>query len=239
MSDPPLSDIEFINKLTWVGTTYNFGRDFLINSKIFRIEYFFGPTKIGLTDLIRKLSDGNKSFRSMISYQFRIIIFYFSCLANIYIRTRRSKFCTRRKSARWNTFTQKIYTITGWSMSTKYRRKGDILRIGSKTVRKRIHQNQLSGWPKRVFSIIFESKKVTTNLKSTKYDRANAFDIPVIKRQSIYDAWKQRANPKFEFNDKFYKKYIYDVSIFEIFYRPSLIRVANPAKLLECFLVEN
>ena len=75
MSDPPLSDIEFINKLTWVGTTYNFGRDFLINSKIFRIEYFFGPTKIGLTDLIRKLSDGNKSFRSMISYQFRIIIF--------------------------------------------------------------------------------------------------------------------------------------------------------------------
>jgi len=51
---------------------------------------------------------------------------------------------------------------------------------------------------------------VTTNLKSTKYDRANAFDIPVIKRQSIYDAWEQRANPKFEFNDKFYKKYIYD-----------------------------
>ena len=55
MSDPPLSDIEFINKLTWVGTTYNFGRDFLINSKIFRIEYFFGPTKIGLTDLIRNM----------------------------------------------------------------------------------------------------------------------------------------------------------------------------------------
>ena len=52
---------------------------------------------------------------------------------------------------------------------------------------------------------------MTTNLKSTKYDRANAFDIPVIKRQSIYDAWEQRANPKFEFNDKFYKKYIYDV----------------------------
>ena len=49
-------------------------------------------------------------------------------------------------------------------------------------------------------------------MKSTKYDRANAFDIPVIKRQSIYDAWEQRANPKFEFNDKFYKKYIYDVS---------------------------
>ena len=76
---------------------------------------------------------------------------------------------------------------------------------------------------------------MTTNLKSTKYDRANAFDIPVIKRQSIYDAWKQRANPKFEFNDKFYKKYIYDVSIFEIFYRSSLIRVANPAKNLEWY----
>ena len=118
-------------------------------------------------------------------------------------------------------------------MSTKYRRKGDILRIGSK--RKRIHHVWLSGWPKRVFSINFEPKKVTTNLKSTKYDRANAFDIPVIKRQSIYDAWKQRANPKFEFNDKFYKKYIYDVSIFEIFYRPSLIRVANPAKNLEWY----
>ena len=217
MSDPPLSDIEFKNKMTWVGTILNFGRDFLINSKIFRIKYFFRP-KIGLTDLIRKLSDGNKSFRSMIFHRSISYHNFFSCLANIYIRTRRSKFCTRRKSARWNTFTQKIYTITGWSMSTKYRRKGDILRIGSK--RKRIHHVWLSGWPKRVFSINFEPKKVTTNLKSTKYDRANAFDIPVIKRQSIYDAWEQRANPKFEFNEKFYRKYIYDVStvnfIFEI-----------------------
>ena len=73
--------------------------------------------------------------------------------------------------------------------------------------------------PNESFQSFLNLKKVTTNLKSTKYDRANAFDIPVIKRQSIYDAWEQRANPKFEFNDKFYKKYIYDVSIFGISYQ--------------------
>ena len=110
-------------------------------------------------------------------------------------------------------------------MSTKYRRKGDILRIGSK--RKRIHH--VIGYPDESFQSILNLKKVTTNLKSTKYDRANAFDIPVIKRQSIYDAWEQRANPKFEFNDKFYRKYIYDVSTanfnFEIFFQPWLIRL--------------
>ena len=54
---------------------------------------------------------------------------------------------------------------------------------------------------------------VTTNLKSTKYNNATGvYDIPVLKRQSLIDAWERRNDPNFRFDSKqFYEQYIYKV----------------------------
>ena len=60
---------------------------------------------------------------------------------------------------------------------------------------------------------------VTTNLKSTKYINATGiYDIPVLKRQSLLDAWERRNDTNFRFDDKkFYQKYIYKVRLFKFF----------------------
>ena len=56
---------------------------------------------------------------------------------------------------------------------------------------------------------------VTTNLKSSKYISATGvYDIPVLKRQSLFDAWENRNDPNFRFDSKkFYEQYRYKVKL--------------------------
>mgnify|MGYP003729709049 CR=1 FL=1 len=42
----------------------------------------------------------------------------------------------------------------------------------------------------------------TTNLKSSRFQNAIRFGIPVVKRQLIFDMWDQRKNPTLSFNDE-------------------------------------
>ena len=54
---------------------------------------------------------------------------------------------------------------------------------------------------------------VTTNLKSTKYNHATAMDIPVLKRESVSEAWQQRTDKQFKFEKMFYEPFRYQVII--------------------------
>ena len=54
---------------------------------------------------------------------------------------------------------------------------------------------------------------VTTNLKSSKYNSATGvYDIPVLERRALYDAWDKRNDAQFRFDQRhFYEQYVFKV----------------------------